>query len=223
MSVDENDLILTSVLSGNSKFEARIHPQVKMDFLMSPMFVVAFAIAGRIDIDLTTEPLTHDRNGKEVYLKDIWPTDEEIKSLMKTVLTPQDFKKNYDEIFEGNEIWKNLEIPQNMIYECYDDSNYIKQIPFIKDISEQPKALRDIDGAKVLWALGDSITTDHISPAGSFSESSEAGQYLLSKGVERKFFNSYGSRRGNHEVMLRGTFANVRIKNQLATKEGGYP
>ncbi len=221
-AVDENDLILTSVLSGNRNFEARIHPQVKMNFLMSPMLVVAFAIAGRIDIDLTTEPLTHDRNGKEVYLKDIWPTDEEIKSLMKTVLTPQDFKKNYDEIFEGNEIWKNLEIPQNIIYEWEDDSTYIKEIPFFKDISEQPKALRDIDGAKVLLALGDSITTDHISPAGSFSESSEAGKYLLSKGVERKFFNSYGSRRGNHEVMLRGTFANVRIKNQLATKEGGY-
>ena len=221
-AVDENDLILTSVLSGNRNFEARIHPQVKMNFLMSPMLVVAFAIAGRIDIDLTTEPLTHDRNGKEVYLKDIWPTDEEIKSLMKTVLTPQDFKKNYDEIFEGNEIWKNLEIPQNIIYEWEDDSTYIKEIPFFKDISEQPKALRDIDGAKVLLALGDSITTDHISPAGSFSESSEAGKYLLSKGVERKFFNSYGSRRGNHEVMLRGTFANVRIKNQLATKEGGF-
>ena len=169
-AVDENDLILTSVLSGNRNFEARIHPQVKMNFLMSPMLVVAFAIAGRVDIDLTTEPLTHDRNGKEVYLKDIWPTDEEIKSLMKTVLTPQDFKKNYDEIFEGNEIWKNLEIPQNIIYEWEDDSTYIKEIPFFKDISEQPKALEDINGAKVLLALGDSITTDHISPAGSFQK-----------------------------------------------------
>src|SRR5690625_7133716 len=138
MSVDENDLILTSVLSGNSKFEARIHPQVKMDFLMSPMFVVAFAIAGRIDIDLTTEPLTHERKGKEVYLKDIWPTDEEIKSLMKTVLTPQDFKKTYDEIFEGNEIWKNLELPQDIHYAWEDDSARTKHIHVLTEVSVQP-------------------------------------------------------------------------------------
>ncbi|HZW78700.1 MAG TPA: aconitate hydratase [Flavobacteriaceae bacterium] len=221
-AVDENDLVVTSVLSGNRNFEARIHPQVKMNFLMSPMLVVAFAIAGRVDIDLTTEPLSQDRNGKDIYLKDIWPTDEEIREVVKQVLTADDFKKNYDEIFEGNEIWKNLEVPKGQLYEWEDSSTYIKEVPFFTNLSDEPKELENIKGARALLMLGDSITTDHISPAGAFSESSAAGQYLKSRGVEPKDFNSYGSRRGNDEVMVRGTFANVRIKNQLATKEGGY-
>lgn len=221
-AVEENDLIVTSVLSGNRNFEARIHPQVKMNFLMSPMLVVAFAIAGRVDIDLTSEPLSCDRNGKPIYLKDIWPTDDEIHAVMKTVLTPKDFKRNYDEIFDGNEIWRNLEVPDDKIYKWDDDSTYIKEVPFFRDLSDEPKNLKNIDGARALLVLGDSITTDHISPAGAFSEDSAAGQYLKSKGVEKKDFNSYGSRRGNDEVMVRGTFANVRIKNQLAEKEGGY-
>ena len=221
-AVDQNDLIVTSVLSGNRNFEARIHSQVKMNFLMSPMLVVAFAIAGRVDIDLTTEHLSCDRNGKPIYLKDIWPTDDEIYEVMKEVLTPADFKKNYDEIFEGNDIWRNLEVPDDKLYQWKDDSTYIKEVPFFNNISDDPKPLSDIENARALLMLGDSITTDHISPAGAFSEDSAAGQYLISRGVEKKFFNSYGSRRGNDEVMVRGTFANVRIKNQLATKEGGY-
>lgn len=221
-AVDENDLIVTSVLSGNRNFEARIHSQVKMNFLMSPMLVVAFAIAGRVDIDLTTEPLSCDRNGKPIYLKDIWPTDDEIREVMSQVLTPADFKKNYDEIFEGNEIWRSLEVPNDTLYQWRDDSTYIKEVPFFHNLSEEPKPLKNIENARALLMLGDSITTDHISPAGAFSEESAAGQYLKSKGVEKKFFNSYGSRRGNDEVMVRGTFANVRIKNKLVDREGGY-
>jgi aconitate hydratase len=221
-AVDENDLIVTSVLSGNRNFEARIHAQVKMNFLMSPMLVVAFAIAGRVDIDLTTEPLSCDRNGKPVYLKDIWPTDDEIHAVMKEVLTPKDFKKNYDEIFEGNDIWKNLEVPNDSLYQWDYKSTYIKEVPFFHNLSDEPQPLKNIEGARALLMLGDSITTDHISPAGAFSEDSAAGKYLISRGVEKKNFNSYGSRRGNDEVMVRGTFANVRIKNQLANREGGY-
>lgn len=221
-AVEENELIVTSVLSGNRNFEARIHPQVKMNFLMSPMLVVAFAIAGRVDIDLTTEPLSCDRNGKQIFLKDIWPTDDEIHTVMKQVLTPQDFKKNYDEIFEGNEIWRNLEVPDEKIYQWDEESTYIKEAPFFRDLPNDPKPLSNIVDARALLVLGDSITTDHISPAGAFSENSAAGQYLKSRGVEKKHFNSYGSRRGNDEVMVRGTFANVRINNQLANKEGGY-
>ncbi|HLW33277.1 MAG TPA: aconitate hydratase AcnA [Aequorivita sp.] len=221
-AVGENDLIVTSVLSGNRNFEARIHAEVKMNFLMSPMLVVAFALAGRVDIDLTTEPLSFDRNGRPVYLKDIWPTDDEIHEVMKEVLTPADFKKNYDEIFDGNEIWRNLEVPNDRLYQWDDKSTYIKEAPFFHDLSEEPKPLKNIEGARALMMLGDSITTDHISPAGAFSADSAAGKYLISMGVERKDFNSYGSRRGNDEVMVRGTFANVRIKNQLAKREGGY-
>lgn len=221
-AVDENDLIVTSVLSGNRNFEARIHSQVKMNFLMSPMLVVAFAIAGRVDIDLTTEALSCDRNGKPVYLKDIWPTDDEIHELMSQVLTPKDFKKNYDEIFEGNEIWKKLEVPEDSLYQWEDESTYIKEVPFFRDLPSEPHALKNIEGARALLMLGDSITTDHISPAGAFSEDSAAGKYLISRGVDKKHFNSYGSRRGNDEVMVRGTFANVRINNQLSDREGGY-
>src|SRR5690606_9548300 len=221
-AVDENDLILTSVLSGNRNFEARIHSQVKMNFLMSPMLVVAFAIAGRVDIDLTKEPISEDRNGQPVYLKDIWPSDEEIRGVMKQVLTPEDFKKNYDEIFDGNEIWRNLEVPEGQLYQWDEKSTYIKEVPFFYNLSDEPKPIKNIVGARALLKLGDSITTDHISPAGAFSETSAAGQYLLSRGVDKKSFNSYGSRRGNDEVMIRGTFANVRIKNALASREGGY-
>lgn len=221
-AVEDYDLIVTSVLSGNRNFEARIHPQVKMNFLMSPMLVVAFAIAGRVDIDLTTEPLSCDRNGMPIYLKDIWPTDDEIREVMAKVLTPADFKKNYDEIFDGNDIWRNLEVPTDKLYQWDVDSTYIKEAPFFQDLSQQPKPIKDIVGARALLLLGDSITTDHISPAGAFSENSAAGQYLRSRGVEKKHFNSYGSRRGNDEVMVRGTFANVRINNQLSTREGGY-
>lgn len=189
---------------------------------MSPMLVVAFAIAGRIDIDLVNEPISYDPNLQPVYLRDVWPKDEEILETMEAVLTPKDFRKNYSEIFEGNEIWRNLPVPEDKLYVWDKSSTYIKEVPFFYNISDDVPPLKNIENARALLMLGDSITTDHISPAGQFNEKSSAGQYLMSKGIKRVDFNSYGSRRGNDEVMVRGTFANVRIKNQLATKEGGY-
>jgi len=221
-AVDEHNLVVASVLSGNRNFEARIHPQVKMNFLMSPMLVVAYAIAGRVDIDLINEPISYDSNQEPVFLKDIWPTDDEINEILSRVLSPNDFAKNYGEIFEGNESWRNLEIPKGKLYEWDKKSTYIKEIPFFHDISEHPEQLKDIRNARALLVLGDSVTTDHISPAGAFSAESASGKYLLERGVKKENFNSYGSRRGNDEVMVRGTFANVRIKNKLADKEGGF-
>lgn len=221
-AVEENDLVVSSVLSGNRNFEARVHPQVKMNYLMSPMLVVAYALAGRVDVDLNNEPLGYDPNLEPVYLKDVWPSNDEIFEVMSSVLSPSDFEKSYGEIFEGNEMWKQLEAPKDKVYQWSDESTYIKEAPFFNGISESIEKSKDITDARVLLKLGDSITTDHISPAGSFSESSPAGQYLLARGVEKKDFNSYGSRRGNDEVMVRGTFANVRIKNQLAQREGGF-
>ncbi|WP_114748941.1 aconitate hydratase AcnA [Pleomorphovibrio marinus] len=221
-AVEENDLVVASVLSGNRNFEARVHPQVKMNYLMSPMLVVAYALVGRVDVDLNNEPLGYDPNLEPVYLKDIWPSQEEIVDILSTVLSPQDFKKNYGEIFEGNDQWKSLTAPSDKVYQWSDDSTYIKEAPFFKGISKEVYEPNDIHSAHVLLKLGDSITTDHISPAGSFSPHSPAGRYLLDKGVESSNFNSYGSRRGNDEVMVRGTFANVRIKNQLSDQEGGF-
>ncbi|AWW29353.1 aconitate hydratase AcnA [Echinicola strongylocentroti] len=221
-AVEENDLVVASVLSGNRNFEARVHPQVKMNYLMSPMLVVAYALAGRVDVDLNEEPLGFDPNLEPVYLKDIWPSNDEIFEVMGKVLNPGDFEKNYGEIFEGNEQWKNLEAPSDKVYNWSEKSTYIKEAPFFQGLSNEVPEPQDINGANVLLKLGDSITTDHISPAGAFAESSPAGQYLVGRGVEKKDFNSYGSRRGNDEVMVRGTFANVRIKNQLASREGGY-
>ena len=221
-AVDEHDLVVASVLSGNRNFEARIHPQVRMNFLMSPMLVVAYAIAGRIDVDLINDPISYDSNLQPVYLKDIWPTDDEINDVMSKVLSPKDFAKNYDEIFEGNEIWRNLKVPDEKLYVWDKNSTYVKEIPFFYNLPDHAEPTIDIVNARALLMLGDSITTDHISPAGQFNEHSAAGAYLISKGVKRESFNSYGSRRGNDEVMVRGTFANVRIKNLLATREGGY-
>ncbi len=221
-AIDEHELVAASVLSGNRNFEARIHPQVKMNFLMSPMLVVAYAIAGRVDIDLINEPISYDPNLQPVYLKDIWPDDDEINEVLRSVLSPDQFANSYGTIFEGNDIWKNLKVPDEKIYVWEDDSTYIKEAPFFKNLPDNPQPLKDIKDANVLLALGDSITTDHISPAGSFRDTSDAGKYLLSRGVEKNDFNSYGSRRGHDEVMIRGTFANVRIKNKLAQKEGGY-
>jgi aconitate hydratase len=221
-AIEEHNLVAASVLSGNRNFEARIHPQVKMNFLMSPMLVVAYAIAGRVDIDLINEPVSYDPNQQPVYLKDIWPTDDEIHAVMNAVLSPEYFGKNYGEIFEGNEIWKKLVVPDDRLYVWDKTSTYIKEAPFFYNISDDAPPLNDIHHARALLVLGESITTDHISPAGQFNEFSSAGEYLISRGVERANFNSYGSRRGNDEVMVRGTFANVRIKNKLAQKEGGY-
>ena len=221
-AVEDYDVVVASVLSGNRNFEARIHPQVRMNYLMSPMLVVAYAIAGRVDIDLLNEPISYDPNQQPVYLKDIWPTNEEINEVMSNVLSPEDFNKSYSEIFEGNEIWKKLNVPEEKLYVWDKSSTYVKEVPFFYDISDKAQPTQNIEEARVLLMLGDSVTTDHISPAGSFNENSPAGKYLMSQGVERKDFNSYGSRRGNDQVMVRGTFANVRIKNALVEREGGY-
>jgi len=199
-----------------------VHPQVKMNFLMSPMLVVAFALAGRVDIDLTNDPLGFDSNNEPVYLREIWPTTEEIREVMNDVLTAKDYERTYDTIFDGNEQWQALHAPQTESYEWDANSTYIKEAPFFKGLSDEAETPKDILGAYPLMVLGDSITTDHISPAGSFSKDSAAGEYLLNHGVDRLHFNSYGSRRGNDEVMTRGTFANVRINNKLSNREGGY-
>lgn len=221
-AVTQGDLIVSSVLSGNRNFEARVHPKVKMNFLASPMLVVVYALAGRSDIDLMTEPVGFDPNGQPVFMKDIWPSQKEINQYLLESLSPQDFESAYSVITEGEEQWKALQAPSGDNYAWSAESTYIKEAPFFKNISETVDKAKDISGARVLLKLGDSVTTDHISPAGSFSVESPAGKYLIQSGVDRPMFNSYGSRRGNHEVMMRGTFANVRIKNQLVNKEGGY-
>ena len=221
-AVEEHDLVVASVLSGNRNFEARIHPQVRMNFLMSPMLVVAYAIAGRVDIDLTTDPISYDPNLRSVYLKDIWPSDDEINEIMSKVLSPQDFENNYSHIFEGNESWQKLKVPEEKLYVWDKSSTYVKEVPFFYNISDKAEETKNINGARVLLMLGDSVTTDHISPAGSFNEHSPAGNFLINLAVEKKDFNSYGSRRGNDEVMVRGTFANVRIRNLLVEAEGGF-
>jgi aconitate hydratase len=221
-AVLEHDLVVSSVLSGNRNFEARIHPNIKMNFLASPMLVVAYALAGRTDVDLQNDPLGTDPNGDPVYLKDVWPAPEEIHEMMERVLSPEDYARNYGTIFEGDETWRELDAPTGKLYQWDEKSTYIQEAPFFKNISMDVAEPENIQGAKVLLQLGDSVTTDHISPAGKFLPEHPAGQYLVSHEVAQRDFNSYGSRRGNHEVMMRGTFANVRIKNKLASKEGGW-
>ncbi len=221
-AVIENKLVVASVLSGNRNFEARIHPLIKMNFLASPPLVVAYAIPGRIDIDFNNEPLGLDPNLEPVYLRDIWPTTDEIQTVMNKVLDSSDFISNYESIFHGDEKWEVLKSTKTDNYQWDKNSLYIKEAPFFKDISAEPGKISDIKSARVLMKLGDSITTDHISPAGSIAEDSPAGRYLKAHGVDKKDFNSYGSRRGNHEIMVRGTFANVRLKNELVNKEGGF-
>lgn len=221
-AVDKGDLVVASVLSGNRNFEARVHPQVKMNFLMSPMLVVAYALVGRVDVDLLNDPLDFDPNGNPVYLRDIWPTQQEIVDTINQCMRVADFKNVYDVIFDGGADWKQLVAPQGKNFKWKEQSTYVQEAPFFKNISNEPLPTTDINNARVLLYLGDSVTTDHISPAGSFRADSAAGQYLVSMGVALKDFNSYGSRRGNHEVMMRGTFANVRIRNKITEKEGGY-
>jgi len=221
-AIVENDLSVAAVLSGNRNFEARIHPNIKMNFLASPMLVVAYAIAGRMDIDFYNEPIGYDSNLQPVFLKDIWPSPQEIQQLIQQVISPEDFKEVYSKVFDGDENWKKLQAPEGKIYQWDTKSTYIQEAPFFKNIGMEVPEPQDIKGAKVLLSLGDSITTDHISPAGSIKANSPAGQYLIQNGVDPKDFNSYGARRGNHEVMIRGTFANVRLKNKLVSKEGGY-
>lgn len=220
-AVTQGDLVVASVLSGNRNFEARVHPQVKMNFLMSPMLVVAYAIAGRVDIDLLNEPVGYDKGGEAVYLKDIWPTQEEINDVVSNNLSVRDFDEVYEVIFDGDDVWKALDAPNDADFQWEKESDYIREAPFFKDISYTTDGVKDIKNARVLLYLGDSVTTDHISPAGSFNQKSSAGKYLVERGVNPVDFNSYGSRRGNHEVMMRGTFANVRIKNKITNQEGG--
>lgn len=212
-AIEGGDLVAAAVASSNRNFEGRIHPNVKANYLASPPLVVALSIAGRIDIDVEKEPLA-TVDGKDVYLRDIWPTDAEIAAIKERFVTSETFRKEYSNVFEGFQRWKDIAAPEGALFEWDDGSTYIRNPPFFDDICDEP-AVRNIDRAYVLAMLGDSITTDHISPAGSFMETSDAGKYLVSKGVEPKDFNSYGSRRANHEVMVRGTFANIRIRNLL--------
>jgi len=221
-AITHNDLVVAACLSSNRNFEARIHPQVKMNFLMSPLLVVAYAIAGRMDIDMRSEPLGVDSAGNPVFLRDIWPTEEEVQKISGEVVRKEYFQRNYSTIFDGDEQWQNLEVPQDEAYQWDPQSTYVKEAPFFVNLPEKPEPIRPILDARALLVLGDSITTDHISPAGAFSQNTPAGQYLLERGVAPSEFNSYGSRRGNDEVMVRGTFANVRIKNRLANREGGF-
>ncbi len=221
-AVTKFDLNVSAVLSGNRNFEARVHPQVRMNFLASPMLVVIYALTGKVNIDLFTEPIGEDQQGKPVFMKDLWPSGQEINEIIHNSLYQDDFKETYQVIYEGETQWKQLEAPAAIDYQWQPDSTYIKEAPFFKEISEQPIPHGNIKEARVLLKLGDSITTDHISPAGAFSVETPAGKYLLESGIEPSSFNSYGSRRGNHEVMVRGTFANVRLKNQLVQKEGNF-
>lgn len=221
-AIKEGDLIAAGVLSGNRNFEGRIHPWVKANYLASPPLVVAYALAGTVDIDLEKEPLGKDKEGNDVYLKDIWPTTAEITEFLDEAIRPELFEKMYSDIFES-ETWDNIPVGGGDLYEWKDDSTYIQEPPFFVGMGEEPESIKPIKGARVLVKVGDSITTDHISPAGNIKKESPAGQYLIENGVEEKDFNSYGSRRGNDRVMTRGTFANVRFKNQLAPgKEGGF-
>lgn len=221
-AIDENDLAVVSVLSGNRNFEGRIHPQVKASYLASPPLCVAFALAGTADIDMTTEPLGDDSDGHPVFLRDIWPSAEEVRGAMGAVQAEM-FTTEYARVFDGDEHWRQLPSPTGALYEWAEDSTYVREPPFFVDLGEEPPSVQDVEGARVLCMVGDSVTTDHISPAGSIAPSSPAGRYLVDQGVQPQDFNSYGSRRGNHEVMVRGTFANIRLRNQLGQgKEGSW-
>ena len=221
--VKEKNLIVASVLSGNRNFEGRIQSQVRANYLASPPLVVAYAIAGKMQVDLTTEPLGIGSDGKPVYLKDIWPTEREIQATMLMAVKTEMFRSTYAEVFNGDDRWRSLPVPTGERFEWDDDSTYIRNPPFFEGVTLEPTPPADIVNARVLAVLGDSVTTDHISPAGSIPADSPAGKYLVSRGVEPRDFNSYGARRGNHEVMLRGTFANIRLRNQLAPgTEGGW-
>ncbi|MBS1200844.1 MAG: acnA [Proteobacteria bacterium] len=221
-AVKEGDVIATSVLSGNRNFEGRVHPEVKMNFLASPPLVVAYALAGTTDVDLTTEPLGTGSDGQPVYLKDIWPTPQEVATTVAACVDSDMFRRSYASVFEGDANWKAIAVPTGTIYRWDDKSTYVKNPPYFDGMTMTPPTAPDIVGAHVLALLGDSVTTDHISPAGNIAKSSPAARYLMEQGVEPGDFNSYGSRRGNHEVMMRGTFANIRLRNQLAPgTEGG--
>ncbi|MBB5889425.1 aconitate hydratase AcnA [Kutzneria kofuensis] len=222
-AVQENDLAIVSVLSGNRNFEGRINPDVKMNYLASPPLVVAYALAGTMDLDLTSDPIGTDSEGKDVYLADIWPSPQDVQEVIASAVTAEMFTKDYADVFAGDERWQSLPTPTGNTFEWADDSTYVRKPPYFEGMALEPSPVTDISGARVLALLGDSVTTDHISPAGSIKADSPAGKYLTEHGVERRDFNSYGSRRGNHEVMIRGTFANIRLKNLLLDGvEGGF-
>lgn len=228
-AINENDLAVTAVLSGNRNFEGRISPDVKMNYLASPPLVVAYALAGSMNFDFETDALGKDQNGDDVFLKDIWPAPDQVQTIIDASISREQFIQQYATVFEGDERWKNLPTPTGPVFEWDADSTYVRKAPYFDGMTMQPDAVRDITGARVMATLGDSVTTDHISPAGNIKAGTPAAQYLTEHGVAQKDFNSYGSRRGNHEVMIRGTFANIRLKNELTAAvndgtvvEGGY-
>ncbi|MES1206923.1 MAG: aconitate hydratase AcnA [Pseudomonadota bacterium] len=221
-AIEQKDLVVASVLSGNRNFEGRINPEVRANYLMSPPLVVSYALAGRIDIDLETEPLGTGKDGAPVFLKDVWPTNDEVARAVDAAVKPAQYKSSYAVVFDGDERWRKMDVPQGETFAWDERSTYVKHPPYFEGMPPAPGAVRDVRAARVLAVLGDSVTTDHISPAGSIKKDGPAGKYLSSHGVDPKDFNSYGARRGNHEVMVRGTFANIRLKNFLAPgTEGG--
>ena len=221
-AINDNDLTVVSVLSGNRNFEGRIHPQTKLNYLASPPLVVAYALAGTMDIDLDSEPLGTGADGQPVYLADIWPSPDEVASVVREAVAAEMFTRDYADVFAGDDNWRNLDVPAGDTFAWDPDSTYVRRPPYFDGMPAEPAPVRDIHGARVLAKLGDSVTTDHISPAGAIKATSPAGLYLTEHGIDRADFNSYGSRRGNHEVMIRGTFANIRLRNQLAPgTEGG--
>jgi aconitate hydratase A / 2-methylisocitrate dehydratase len=220
-AVDDKGLVVCAVLSGNRNFEARINPDVKANYLASPPLCVAYALTGRMDVDILTEPLGEGSDGEPVFLRDLWPSSEEIKHTVESAIRSDMFTRNYADVFTGDRRWSSLEIPEGDRYE-WTDSTYVRKPPFFEGMDPKPQPPEPIEGTRVLAVLGDSVTTDHISPAGAIKKDSPAGRWLIDQGVEVRDFNSYGSRRGNHEVMIRGTFANVRLRNRLAEREGGF-
>ena len=220
-AVEEGDLVVCSVLSGNRNFEARIHPEVKANYLASPPLVVAYALAGRLDLDLTTEPIGQDQDGNDVFLRDLWPTPEQVKETIGRAISVEMYQRTYADVFTGDEHWAALDVPEGDIFAWDPDSTYVRKPPYFDGMSQEPGTVEDVAGARCLVMVGDSVTTDHISPAGAIRQDSPAGKYLIDHGVERKDFNSYGSRRGNHEVMVRGTFANVRLRNLVVPGSEG--
>ncbi len=222
-AINENDLAVTAVLSGNRNFEGRINPDVKMNYLASPPLVIAYSLAGTMDFDFEVDPLGRDQAGNDVYLRDIWPTPDEVQQTIDSSINSEMFKTQYASVFDGDERWRSLPTPKGSIFTWDENSTYVKKAPYFDDMKLTPDPVSDVSGARVLVKLGDSVTTDHISPAGSIKADSPAGKYLTERGVARVDFNSYGSRRGNHEVMIRGTFANIRLRNQLLDNvEGSY-
>jgi aconitate hydratase len=221
-AVTDGDLVAAAVLSGNRNFEGRVHPQVRANYLASPMLVLAFALAGTMNSNLTEQPIGYDKKKQPVYLRDIWPTPKEIADTIRKSVSPAMFRSRYADVFTGDSFWKKMKVDAGQTYRWQDESTYVKNPPYFEGMPRQPGAIGDIRAARILGIFGDSITTDHISPAGSIKKDSPAGKYLIALGVDPADFNSYGARRGNHEVMVRGTFANIRIKNEmLGGKEGG--